>query len=130
MRLDIYLSTDVQSPRKRDGTYKAKWVGFSNSGKKVGEDGISGTDFDNRYGMLVLALQSAAEHINQKARPDVRILCPDKTVIRAISSLKSWKKRNFRKKNGQKLSHSQEWKDIESRLNAAAKVSAVVYKDV
>ncbi len=116
MRLDIYISTDVLSPRKRSGTYHATWIGFGSSGKKLGEDGTFDTDFDNQYGMLVKALKEASGHINANARPEVRICCSNGLIIQAIKNLKSWEARDFRKKNGQLLSHSEDWRFIASRL--------------
>ena len=67
MRLDIYISTDVLSPRPRQGSYHATWIGYGSSGRKVGEDGTFDSAFGNQYGLLVMALREAAEHINQNA---------------------------------------------------------------
>lgn len=117
MRLDIYISTEVSSVRKRNGTYHAMWIGYSNSGKRVGEDGITDSGYENQYGMLVLALKAAAEHINQNARPEVRICCKYGPMVRAIKSLKTWEKQDFKRKNGQKLSHEKDWRFISKKLN-------------
>lgn len=116
MRLDIYISTDVKSPRKRQGSYRATWIGYSSEGRMLGEDGTIDTEYDNQYGMLVRALKEAAGHINTNARPEIRICCNDGLMIQAVKNLKSWERRDFKKRNGQPLSHAEDWRYISSRL--------------
>lgn len=117
MRLDIYISTDVLSPRSREGSYRALWVGYGDSGKKLGEDGTMGTAYGNQYGLLIMALKEAAAHINANVRPEVRICVKNGIMVQAIRNLKTWESRDFRKKNGQQLSHAEEWRYIASRLH-------------
>lgn len=117
MRLDIFISTDVTSPRKKHGTYYARWVGYGNKGQKVGEDGTYNSEFDNEYGMLVRALKEAAGHINAGARPEVRICCTNRVMVQSIKQLSVWGKRNFKKRNGQALSHADDWKYIADKLH-------------
>ena len=116
MRLDIFISTDVLSPRKRNGTYHALWVGYGNSGRKLGADGTIESEFDSQYGMLVRALREAAGHINQNARPEVRICCKNGLIIQGLKNLKTWEQRDFKRKNGQSLSHAEDWRFIASKL--------------
>lgn len=117
MRLDIYISTDVKSPRPRSGTYHAFWIGFGSSGQKVGEDGTYETEYGNQYGLLVKALREAAGHINANARPDVRICCSNGLMIQAIKNLKTWEQRGFKKQNGRDLSHADDWRFIAEKLH-------------
>lgn len=116
MRLDIYISTDVLSPRPRQGSYHAIWIGYGSSGRKVGEDGTFDSAYGNQYGLLVLALREAAEHINQNARPEVRICCKNGLIIQGLKNLKTWEQRDFRRKNGQPLSHAEDWRFIANKL--------------
>lgn len=117
MRLDIFISTDVLSPRKREGTYHALWVGYGSSGQKLGADGTIESEFDSQYGMLVRALREAAGHINQNARPEVRICCKNGLMIQAVKNLKMWEQRGFKKRNGQPLSHADDWRFIAEKLH-------------
>lgn len=117
MRLDIYISTDVNSPRRRIGSYHALWVGYSSTGIKLGEDGTIESEYGNQYDLLVMALKEAAGHINLNAKPHVRICCSNGVMVQAIKNLKTWEQRNFRKSNGQPLSHTDDWKYIASRLH-------------
>lgn len=116
MRLDIYISTDVLSPRPREGTFRSTWIGYGSRGQKVGEDGTIESAFGNQYGLLVMALREAAEHINQNARPEVRICCKNGLIIQGIKNLKIWEQRDFKRKNGQSLSHAEDWRFIASKL--------------
>lgn len=117
MRLDIYISTDVLSPRSREGSYQALLVGYGDSGKKLGEGGTRGTAYGNQYGLLIIALKEAAAHINANVRPEVRICVKNGIMVQAIKNLKTWESRDFRKKNGQQLSHADEWRYIASKLH-------------
>ena len=117
MRLDIYISTDVRSPRPRQGTFHATWIGFNSFGQKVGQDGTYDSGYGNQYGMLIAALCEAAEHINQNARPEVRICCKNGLMIQAIKNLKIWEQRGFKKRNGQPLSHADDWRFIAGKLH-------------
>lgn len=100
MRLDIYISTDVLSPRPRQGSYHATWIGFNNYGQKVGQDGSYDSGYGNQYGLLVMALREAADHINQNARPEVRICCKNGLIIQGLKNLRIWEQRDFKRKNG------------------------------
>jgi hypothetical protein len=117
MRLDIYISTDVCSPRKKHGTYHARWIGYNNTGQMVGEDGTTVSEYDNEYGMLVRALREAAGHINQYARPEIRICCTNRVIVQSIKQIPRWTKRGFKKRNGQDLSHAEDWKYIAGKLS-------------
>ncbi len=116
MRLDIYISTDVLSPRPREGTFRSTWIGYGSRGQKVGEDGTIESAFGNQYGLLVMALREAAEHINQNARPEIRICCKNGLIIQGVRNLRTWEKRGFRKANGQPLSHADDWRFISEKL--------------
>ncbi len=117
MRLDIYISTDLLSPHKKQGTYHAYWIGYGSAGNKLGEDGTIETAFDNQYGMLIKALREAAGHINANAKPHIRICCNNGLMIQAIRNLKTWEQRDFKKRNGQPLSHADDWRFIATRLH-------------
>lgn len=116
MRLDIYISTDVRSPRPREGTFHATWIGYNSYGQKVGQDGTYDSGYGNQYGMLIAALCEAAEHINQNARPEVRIYCKNGLIIQGLKNLKTWEQRDFKRKNGQPLSHAEDWRFIANKL--------------
>lgn len=116
MRLVIYISTDVLSPRKRHGTYHARWMGYGDSGRLLGEDGTMDSEYGNQYGLLIRALREAAAHINQNARPEVVICCSTGIMIQAIKNLKTWEQRDFKKRNGQPLAYADDWRFIAKKL--------------
>ena len=116
MRLDIFISTEVKSPKKRYGSYRAFWVGYSDTGKKLGEDGVINQQYGNEYGLLVLALKEAVGHINKNVRPEIRICCNNRVILQSLKHLKSWEKTDFKKTNGQEVAYRDEWKYIASRL--------------
>ena len=62
-------------------------------------------------------LKEAAAHINANVRPEVRICVKNGIMVQAIRNLKTWESRDFKKRNGQQLSHAQEWRYIASRLH-------------
>ncbi len=117
MRLDIYISTDVCSPRKKHGTYYARWIGYGSAGEKLGEDGTTVSEYDNEYGMLVRALKDAASHINTNVKPEVRICCTNRVIGQSIKQIRTWEKRGFKKRNGGELSHCEDWKFIAHMLH-------------
>lgn len=122
MRLDIYISTDLKGPQKRHGSYRATWVGYNNTGKKLGEDGVFEWDYGNEYSLLVKALREAVGHINRHANPDIRICLDNKLMIQSIRRLNTWQKRGFKRTNGRPLAQADDWKYI------AEKLSGLFYK--